>query len=131
MVDVSAPDLLAMLTPIQEQEKHETANRVLMVCRQVCRYAIATGRRTDDPSASVRPALTPVTPQHFAAMTDLKDIGPLLRMLDGYVGTPVVMSALRLAPLVFVRPGELRQAKWADIDLDAAEPQWQHLVTKT
>ena len=129
---VSAQDILAMLKPIQEREKHETASRVLTVCQQVCRHAIATGRITHDPSASVRPALTQAPPRrHFAAITNPQEIGPLLRILDGYEGTPVVMSALRLAPLVFVRPGELRTAKWADIDLDAAEPQWQYLVTKT
>ncbi len=126
---VRAKDILAALRPIQEAEKYETASRVLMVVRQVCRHAIATGRITGDPSAAVRPALTPVTPTHFAAITDPKEIGPFLRKIDGYAGTPVVTAAIRLAPLVFVRPGELRQAKWADVDLAAAE--WRFLVSKT
>ena len=126
---VRAQDILAMLKPIQGQGKHETASRVLMVVQQVCRHGVATGRITHDPSASVRPALTPVTPTHFAAITDPKDIGPFLRKLHGYEGSPVVVSALRLAPLVFVRPGELRQARWVDIDLDAAE--WRFRVSKT
>tara|TARA_B100000315_G_C14514249_1_gene558443 strand:+ start:286 stop:1383 length:1098 start_codon:yes stop_codon:yes gene_type:complete len=126
---VRAQDILAALKPIQDQEKYETASRVLMVVRQVCRHAIATGRITGDPSAAVRPALTPVTPTHFAAITDPKEIRPFLRKIHGYEGTRVVMSALRLAPLVFVRPGELRQAKWADVNLDACE--WRFVVSKT
>ena len=126
---VRAQDIHRMLKPIQSQGKHETASRVLMVVRQVCRHAIATGRITADPSAAVRPALTPVTPTHFAAITDPKEIGPFLRKLYGYQGTAVVMAALKMAPLTFTRPGELRQAKWADIDLAARE--WRFVVSKT
>ena len=129
ITEVSAVRLLAMLRLLEAREVHETAHRVLNLCQRVCRYAIATGRIRDDPSAALRGALTPVTTRHLSAVTDPKDIAPLLWMLDGYQGTPVVVSALRLAPLVFVRPGELRKAKWADIDLDAAE--WRYLVTKT
>ena len=130
MKAVTAQDLLALLKPIEEQEKYETARRVLNVCQQVCVYAIATGRIAHNPAASVTPALTQAPPPtHFAAITDPKDIGPFLRKLHGYEGTRVVMSALRLAPLVFVRPGELRKAIWEDIDLTAAE--WRFLVSKT
>jgi integrase len=129
ITDISATNLLGMLRLLEAREVHETAHRVLNLCQQVCRYAIATGRIREDPSAALRGALTPVTTRHFAAVTDPKDIAPLLRMLDGYQGTPVVVSALRLAPLVFVRPGELRKAKWADVDLDTSE--WRYLVTKT
>ena len=131
IADVSAPNLLAMLRPIQEQEKYETAHRVLTVCGQVFVHAIATGRITHNIAASVRPALTKATPKHFAAITRAEEVGPLLRMLDAYQGTPVVKAALRLAPLVFTRPGELRHAQWADITLDAAKPQWEFLATKT
>ncbi len=131
MADVSAPDLLAMLKPIKEQGKYETARRVLTVCHQVCNYAMATGRITHNPAAPVRPALTKATPKHFAAVTDPKDIGKFLRMLAAYEGSPAVMAALKLAPLWFVRPGELRRARWQDFDLDSAEPQWQYRVTKT
>ena len=126
---VSAPDLVEMLKPIQQQEKYETASRVLRVCQQVLNFARATGRRTDNPADAVRPALTKPTPKHFAAETDPKEIGKLLRMLGAYEGSPAVMAALKLAPLWFVRPGELRHAKWADIDLDAAE--WRFRVSKT
>ena len=131
ITDVSAPDLLAMLRPIQEQEKYETAHRVLTVCGQVFVHAIATGRITHNIAASVRPALTKATPKHFAAVTDPKEIGKILRMLHAYEGSPAVTSALRLAPLWFARPGELRRAKWADMKVDASKPQWEYRVTKT
>ena len=127
---VSAPDLVEMLKPIQQQEKYETASRVLRVCQQVLNFARATGRRTDNPADAVRPALTKPKPKHFAAETDPKEIGKLLRMLDAYEGSPAVMVALKLAPLVFVRPGELRKSMWDDIRLDA-DPKWQYLATKT
>ncbi|MDA1092468.1 MAG: integrase arm-type DNA-binding domain-containing protein [Acidobacteria bacterium] len=129
ITDISATHLLGILRLLEARAVHETAHRVLNLCQQVCRYAIATGRIRDDPSAALRGALTPVTTRHFSAVTEPKDIAPLLRILDGYQGTPVVVSALRLAPLVFVRPGELRKARWAHIDLDTAE--WRYLVTKT
>ena len=130
MKSVTAQDLLALLKPVEEAEKYETARRVLSVCQQVCVYAIATGRIAHNPAASVTSALTQAPPStHFAAVTDPKEIGPLLRMLNSYKGSLVVTSALRLAPLVFTRPGELRHARWADIDLDAAE--WRFLVSKT
>ena len=129
ITDVSAPDLLAMLQPLQEQEKFVTAHRVLTVCQQVFVHAIATGRITHNIAASVRPALTKPKPNHHPAVTDPKAVGKLLRMLAAYEGSPAVMAALHLAPLWFVRPGELRHAKWTDIDLDAAE--WRFRVSKT
>ena len=129
IADVSAQDIHAMLKPIQEQEKYETASRVLTVCHQVCDYAMFSERITRNPAAPVKHLLTKPTPTHFAAMIDPKDIGKLLRMLAAYEGSPAVMAALHLAPLWFVRPGELRHAKWADIDLDAAE--WRFRVSKT
>ena len=97
--------------------------------RRVLRYAVATGRAERDVSWDLRGALPPVRKKHFAAITDPKEVGPLLRMLDGYVGTLPVRCALRLAPLVFVRPGELIKAEWAGIDLDGSE--WRYTVTKT
>ena len=129
IADVSAPDLLAMLTPLQKQEQYDLTHRVKSECHQIFDYAVATGRIQYNFVPSVKAALTKVQPTHFAAVTDPKEIGPLLRMLDGYEGSLVVMGALRLAPLVFVRPGELRQARWEDVDLDAAE--WRFLVSKT
>jgi integrase len=98
-------------------------------CGQVFRYAVATGRAERDSSADLRGALPPVKGTHFASVTDPKKVGEILRALDGYEGTLIVRYALRLAPLVFVRPGELRHAEWADIDLDKAD--WRYTVTKT
>ena len=107
----------------------ETAHRVLAICGQVFRYAIATGRAVSDPSRDLRGALPPVKPQHLAAVTEPKRVGALLRAIDAYEGTLTVACALKIAPLLLVRPGELRQALWGDIDLDAAE--WRFVVTKT
>ncbi|MFP5460421.1 MAG: tyrosine-type recombinase/integrase, partial [Gammaproteobacteria bacterium] len=121
VAEVAAPELLAVLRRVEGRGTVETAHRALQNCGQVFRYAIATSRAERDPAADLRGALAPMRHEHFAAVTDAKAIGPLLRKLDGHAGTLVVQSAIRLAPLVFVRPGELRTAEWADIDLDAAE----------
>ena len=129
MTDIGPPDIHALLKALEKAEKYETASRVLNVCHQVCDYALYSERITRNPAAPVKQLLTKPTPTHFAAVTDPKAVGKLLRMLDAYEGSPVVMAALRLAPLWFVRPGELRHAKWADIDLDAAE--WRFRVSKT
>jgi integrase len=114
---------------IENRGALETAHRALGNCGQVFRYAIATGRALRDPSGDLRGALPPVKGEHFAAVTNRNRRRNCLRTLDGYQGTLTVACALRLAPLVFVRPGELRKAEWADIDLDAAE--WRYHVTKT
>ena len=114
---------------IENRGALETAHRALGNCGQVFRYAVATGRAMRDPCGDLRGALPPVKGEHFAATTEPKRVAELLRAMDGYEGTLTVRCALRLAPLVFVRPGELRNAEWADIDLDAAE--WRYTVTKT
>lgn len=129
IAEVTAPELLAVIRRIEGRGALETAHRALANCGQVFRYAIATGRAERDLSADLRGALPPVQQEHFAAITDPAQVGGLLRAIDGYQGTLTVKCALRLAPLVFVRPGELRKAKWSDIDLDAA--QWRYIVTKT
>jgi integrase len=129
IADVAAPELLAAMRRIENRGALETAHRALGNCGQVFRYAIATGRAARDPSGDLRGALPPVKGEHFAAVTEPIQAAELLRTLDGYQGTLTVVCALRLAPLVFVRPGELRNAEWADIDLDAAE--WRYHVTKT
>ena len=126
---VTAPDLLSVIQRIEKRGALETAHRALGNCGQVFRYAIATGRVARDPSTDLRGALPPAKGEHFAAITDPKQAAEILRVMDGYKGTLTVRCALRLAPLVFVRPGELRKAKWADMDLDAAE--WRFMVTKT
>ena len=118
-----------MVRRIENRGALETAHRALGNCGQVFRYAVATGRAERDHSGDLRGALPPVKGEHFAATTDPKRVAEMLRAMDGYQGTLAVRCALRLAPLVFVRPGELRKAEWADIDLDAAE--WRYTVTKT
>jgi integrase len=119
--EITPPELLAVFRRIESRGAHETAHRARFVCGQIFRYAVATGRAERDPAADLRGALTPLKGKHHAAITDPKDVAPLLRAIDGYQGSFVVKSALLLAPLVFVRPGELRQAEWTEIDLDAAE----------
>lgn len=119
--EITAPELLAVFRRIESRGAHETAHRARFVCGQIFRYAVATGRAERDPAADLKGALTPLKVRHHAAITDPKEIAPLLRAIDGYQGSFVVKSALQLAPLVFVRPGELRQAEWAEIDFDAAE----------
>lgn len=129
VAEVTAPELLAVLRRIEERGALETAHRALGNCGQVFRYAIATGRAERDPSPDLRGALPPVKGENFAAITDPKRVGDLLRALDSYQGTLTVKCALRLAPLVFVRPGELRKAEWSGFGLDKAE--WRYHVTKT
>ena len=129
IADITAPELLKVVRRIEERGALETAHRALSTCGQVFRYAVATGRAQRNPSGDLRGALPPFRGTHFAAITEPKRAGELLRMIDGYQGFLTVRCALRLAPLVFVRPGELRRAKWADIDLDAEE--WRYTVTKT
>lgn len=121
IADVTAKELLATVNRIAERGAVESAHRALQNCGQVFRYAIATGRTERNPVADLRGALPPVKQTHLAAITDPNKVGGLLRAMDAYAGSFVTKCALRLAPLVFVRPGELRQAEWAEIDLDAGE----------
>jgi integrase len=99
----------------------ETAHRALQICRQVFRYARRTGSAVHNPASDLRGELLPVNHGHMATITEPKKIGELLRAIDTYSGTPAVKCALSLAPLVFLRPGELRHAEWAEIDFDNAE----------
>jgi len=127
---IAAPQLLEVIRKVEARGALETAHRELAVCGQIFRYAIATGRGERDISADLRGALPPVRKEtHHAAVTDPKRLGEILRMLSGYRGSFVVNCALALAPLVFVRPGELRHALWSDIDLEDAE--WRFVVSKT
>jgi len=121
IASITAPELLAALRRIEQRGAVETAHRAHQNCGQIFRYAIATGRAERDPSPDLKGALPPVKQTHYAAMTDPKAIGDLLRAIDGYQGTLATKCALRLAPLVFVRPGELRAAEWAEFDLDGGE----------
>lgn len=119
--DIEAPELLEMLRRIEARGAVETAHRVRTVCSQIFRFAIATGRAKRDPAADLRGALKSFTSRHHSAITDPQDVAPLLRAIDGYKGTFVVRQALRLAPLVFIRPGELRHAEWTEFDLENAD----------
>jgi integrase len=127
--DIHAPEVLTVLRRIEARGAGETAHRALSNCGQVFRYAVATGRADRDPSGDLRGALSRVKKSHFAAKTDPESVAGILRAMDGYMGTLPVRCAMRLAPLLFVRPGELRTAKWADMDLE--EKQWRYTVTKT
>lgn len=119
--EITPPDLLAALRVIESCGKRETAHRTKQRVGQIFRYAIATGRAERDISADLRGALAPVVTKNHAAITEPTAIGQLLRAIDSYTGQPMTHAALKLAPLVFVRPGELRQAEWSEINLDAAE----------
>lgn len=129
ITDITATQLLEVIRRIEQRGALETAHRALGNCGQVFRYAVATGRAVRDPSGDLRGALPPVKGKHFAAITEPEKVAEILNAFDSYEGTLTVRCALRLAPLVFVRPGELRQAEWADINLDTAE--WRYTITKT
>ncbi|MEH0164462.1 tyrosine-type recombinase/integrase [Roseateles microcysteis] len=121
IADVKAPDLLACLRRVEARGAIETAHRIKQACGQVFRFGIAEGKCGRDHAADLKDALTPVDVTHRAAITDPKRVGQLLRAIHDYEGMPTTRAALKLAPLVFVRPGELRKAEWSEIDLDAAE----------
>ena len=120
VTDITPRILLDALRKIEATGKLETAKRAKIKAGQVFRWAILEGRAENDPTASLRGALAPPKVRHHASITDPVRIGELLRAIDGYTGQPVTLTALRLAPLVFVRPGELRKAEWTEIDLGAA-----------
>lgn len=119
--DLAAPDLLATVRRVESRGALELAHRIREYSGQVFRYAVATGRAERDPSGDLKGALPPVKSKHHASVTDPKQIGDLMRAINGFTGSFITKCALQLAPLVFVRPGELRHAEWAEIDLDAAE----------
>ncbi len=122
MPEMTAPQLLVVLRRIEDKGILETAHRIHQICGQIFRYAVATGRTERDITIDLRGALLPPKVKHFASLVEPKKVGALLRAIRGYDGLFVTQCALRLAPLVFVRPGELRQAEWLEIDLDKA--QW-------
>jgi integrase len=118
---ITAPELLSVLRKVEARGRYETARRLRSTCGVVFRYAIATGRAERDPSADLRGALTAPKVTHRSAIVDPTGIGALLRAIEGFGGLPITQAALRLAPLLFVRPGELRHAEWAEIDFAAGE----------
>jgi integrase len=119
--DIPAPELLDVFRRIAERGAEETARRAREVCGSVFRYGMATGRTHADPTQAMKGALPSARPKHHATITDPKAAGELLRAIEGYAGSFIVRCALKLAPLVFLRPGELAQAEWDEFDLDARE----------
>ncbi|MDR0776758.1 MAG: integrase arm-type DNA-binding domain-containing protein [Azonexus sp.] len=129
IADITAPDILAVLRRTDERGARYTAHRMRSEISRVFRYAESTGRADRDPCLSLKGAIPSVRTEHMPAITTPKEAGEMLRAFDGFRGTMIVKTALLLAPLVFVRPGELRQAEWSGIDLDRAE--WRYHVSKT
>ena len=121
IASITAQEFLGALRRIEARGKHETAHRVRSLARRVFRYAVATGRAQHDVAADLKDALAPVKSRNFASVTEPARVGELLRAIDGYSGQPITALALKLAPLVFVRPGELRGAEWSEFDLEGAE----------
>jgi integrase len=129
IAQIEAPELLALLRRIEARKVGVTTHRALSYIRMVFAYAIACGRCHRNPASDLRGALAPTKEKHLPAITTPAEFGNLLRALDSYRGTFVVECALKLAPLVAVRPGELRKAKWADINLESAT--WSFVASKT
>ncbi|RZU47167.1 integrase [Fluviicoccus keumensis] len=127
--DVKASDILKVLRRIEERDAIETARRALQNISQVFKYAKATDRADLNPAPDLVILLKKPKEKHMAAVTEPAGVGELLRQIDSFQGTFTVRCALLLAPLVFVRPGELRQAEWKDINLDTAE--WRFRASKT
>jgi len=129
ITDILPKDILECLRRVEDRGTIETAHRSLQICGQVFRYAVATGRVDRDITPDLRGALPPAKGEHFASITEPKQVAELLRAIESYQGSLSAVCALKLAPLVFVRPGELRAAEWEHIDLDAKE--WRYYVSKT
>ncbi len=120
LASITAPVLLECLRRIEVRGVKETVRRMNQTCGQVFRYGIAIGACDRNPASDLRDALPTATTRHFSAITEPQRVGELLRALHGYAGYEVTRAALKLAPLVFQRPGELRRMEWSELDLDAA-----------
>ncbi|WNL47921.1 tyrosine-type recombinase/integrase [Dyella sp. BiH032] len=120
ITEITAIELRDVLRKAEEAGKRETASRAKITAGQVFRWAVLEGRTHSDITSSLRRLFTTPKPTHRATITDPKKIGELLRAIEGFSGQPVTQAALELAPLVFVRPGELRKAEWSEFDLNAA-----------
>jgi len=126
---LKAPDFLDVLRRLEAQDRLYTAKRANIACSLVMRFAVATGHADIDPLPSLRGSMKAYKGKHLAAMTDPKDVGRLLRAIWSYPGSFVVACALKIAPYMFVRPGELQHARWADIDFESCE--WRYTAQKT
>jgi integrase len=121
IAEIKVPELLSVLRRIESRGTIDTAHRVRIICGQVFRYAVVTGRAERDPTTDLKGALPQPQKTHRAAITEPKQVGELLRSIDSYQGSFVVQCALKLAPLVFLRPGELRRGEWEEISFENAE----------
>jgi integrase len=121
IAEITAPEVLAVARRTESRGAGYSAHRLIQTCGQIFRYAIATGRAERNPCPDLKGALSPVKSDNFASITEPKKVGELLRAIDGFQGHFVTQCALKFAPLVFVRPGELRKAEWTEIDLDKTE----------
>ncbi|MEM7705741.1 MAG: integrase arm-type DNA-binding domain-containing protein [Pseudomonadota bacterium] len=126
---ITAPDVLSALRRVENRGAIESAHRIKTIVSQVFRYAISTGQAVSNPARDLGDALPKAKAKHFPAITKPTEVAELLKTIENYKGTLIVSTALKLAPLVFVRPGELRHAKWEEIDLESAE--WRFIATKT
>ncbi|MCI0151201.1 integrase arm-type DNA-binding domain-containing protein [Paraburkholderia sediminicola] len=129
ITEIDAPEILLVLKRIDGRGARYSAHRVRSEISRVFRYAIKEGKAKSDPAKDLIGAIPPPIEKHFAALTEPAKVAEMLRAFDGFSGTFPVLCALTLAPMLFVRPGELRQAEWAQFDLDKGE--WRYLVTKT
>lgn len=124
--EIEPIDVLAAVRKIEAQGKLESARRTMQLAGSVFRYAVATARLRSDPTRDLRGALINPTVTHYGAITDANQVGPLLRAIDGYKSQGMTDWALKLAPHVFVRPGELRTAQWEEFDLEARVSRYSH-----
>ncbi|WP_233863013.1 tyrosine-type recombinase/integrase [Paraburkholderia adhaesiva] len=129
ITEIDAPEVLAVIKRVDSRGARFTAHRLRSEVSRVFRYAIKEGHCKSDPARDLIGAIPPAQTTHFASITEPAKVGEMLRAFDGFTGTFPVLCALRLAPMLFVRPGELRQAEWTQIDLDRGE--WRYRVTKT
>jgi integrase len=121
IADIKPRDVLGALQKIEARGAIESAHKIKQLCGQVFRYAVAAGLTERDVTSDLRNALSAVPEAHFAAITEPKAIATLLQSIDAYAGHPFAMTALKISPMVFQRPGELRSMEWLEVDLDAAE----------
>ena len=114
-------DILAVVKPLDDKGHHETASRVLQIIGQIFRYAVILGKGRQNPVTDLRGALKPHKVVHRASVTSPPKVGQLLRDIDRYEGYFPLVCALKLAPMVFTRPSELRAAEWKEFDLTKGE----------
>lgn len=132
LAEIKPSHVLKALRDVQSRGNLETTHRLKGRISEVFRFAIADDRAESDPCRDLRGQIRDKRPpKHHAALMDPREIGALLRAIDAYTGTPETRAALKLAPLLFVRPGELRAAQWSDFELDSERPAWRYYVSKT